>query len=206
MQALKNDKHECFCQLVAKGEKPYKAYEMAGYGAKSRQTGYRLLKKPHIAERITELKPLMEERRAQVIDAVIDTNLRNSAGRIEALIKTYLKLERIVAARAQFDDSQTVPGGDTGLIATGFKAVGGTIVQTHELDTGLLREMREITKQIAIELGQWAHKPDSTIRTIEEIPTDLLKHMITEGRRLRAEKERKAAEEAAAATKKESVQ
>ena len=55
MPVLKSEKHERFCQLVANGEKPYKAYELAGYSAKSRQTGYRLLKKPYIAERIGEL-------------------------------------------------------------------------------------------------------------------------------------------------------
>jgi hypothetical protein len=54
------------------------------------------------------------------------------------------------------------PGADTGLLVRTLKTVGSgfdaKVVAEYEVDTGLLKELREHEKQAAQELGQWSDK------------------------------------------------
>ena len=54
MPALKNVKHEIFCQEIAKGISAPKAYELAGYKPNDSHAS-RLLSQRHIADRVAEL-------------------------------------------------------------------------------------------------------------------------------------------------------
>lgn len=53
-------------------------------------------------------------------------------------------------------------GGKTGLIVHNVKGVGKgddfQLIDLYEVDTGLLREMREHEKQAAQELGDWTER------------------------------------------------
>jgi hypothetical protein len=54
---------------------------------------------------------------------------------------------------------QEAAGGTTGLLVRTVKSVGkgndAELIDLYEVDTGLLREIREFSKQAAQELGQW---------------------------------------------------
>ena len=82
--------------------------------------------------------------------------------RIKALNDRWNRLQRVVEERADDPTHERVPGWKTGLLVHNVKSVGGgenaTVVDLYEVDTGLLRELREHEKQAAQELGQWTEK------------------------------------------------
>jgi hypothetical protein len=86
--------------------------------------------------------------------------------RIQALQRRWELMNRVIDERASSDDMQDVPGGKTGLMVHNVKSIGaGPLaerVDLYEVDTGLLRELREHEKQAAQELGQWTEKRDLT--------------------------------------------
>jgi hypothetical protein len=61
---------------------------------------------------------------------------------------------------------QDVPGGRTGLLVRTIKSIGSgekaTTVEEFAVDTGLLREIRELELQVSKELGQFVEKHDVT--------------------------------------------
>ena len=86
--------------------------------------------------------------------------------RLSALNDRWNRLRRIIEARADDPDMVGVPGGSTGLVIIDqIRGVGEgenfRLISTYAVDTGLLREVREIEKQAAIELGQWQVKIDA---------------------------------------------
>jgi len=91
--------------------------------------------------------------------------------RIQALDKRCTGLDKVIEARAKVYNRPEIPGGDTGLVAVEFKSARVTeqrvvdgktqfveiskLIPEYPVDTGLLRELREHEKQIAVEMGQW---------------------------------------------------
>lgn len=62
MALLNNRRHEHFAQLVAKGEKPGRAYVTAGYSEKGAdQSAARLLRDAQICSRVDELREAVEK-------------------------------------------------------------------------------------------------------------------------------------------------
>lgn len=86
--------------------------------------------------------------------------------RVRALQDRWDRMHRVIAERAEAPEMQSVPGGKTGLMVRDIKSVGaGTaakFVDVYEVDTGLLRELREHEQQAAKELGQWTEKREHT--------------------------------------------
>lgn len=82
--------------------------------------------------------------------------------RLQVLDDTWDRLQRVIQERADDPTHANVPGWKTGLLVHNVKSVGGgdnaTVVDLYEIDTGLLRELREHKKQAAQELGQWTEK------------------------------------------------
>lgn len=79
--------------------------------------------------------------------------------RIKALDDRWRRMQQITEERAIYHEMDDVAGGATGLLVKTLKNVGSGAtahdVDEYAVDTGLLKEMREIEKQAAQELGQW---------------------------------------------------
>ena len=84
------------------------------------------------------------------------------------------RMQRLLAARAAGMGQDEIEGGDTGLLVRKVKTVqllnGVSITRSeafeYELDAALLREMRELEKQAAMEVGQWTEKNQNTTEAI----------------------------------------
>ena len=88
------------------------------------------------------------------------------AARVRALQDRWDALRQVIGDRATAPEMQAAPGGATGLLCRTVKGVGSgenfQLVEEYEVDTGLLRELREHEKQAAQELGQWTEHRDVT--------------------------------------------
>ena len=86
--------------------------------------------------------------------------------RIRAVNDRWLKLQQVISERAAAEKMQSVPGGTTGLLAHDQKGVGSgfaaQVIDVYEVDTGLLKELREHEVQAAKELGQWTDQVSET--------------------------------------------
>jgi len=86
------------------------------------------------------------------------------ARRIQALEDRWRRMQKVIEQRATDPDMAKVPGGDTGLMVKQIKSIklGKTskVVEEYEVDTALLKELREHEKQAAQELGQWTEKSE----------------------------------------------
>lgn len=156
MPILKNAKHEKFCQLIARGDNATTAYIKAGYskgGAPA--SASKLLRNQKVKIRIPEIQ-------AKVNAKVEAKSISIKANRIAVLNEMWEKLRQIVRERAEDPAVMGVAGGTTGLIVHDLKGVGtgpaADVVDVYEVDVALLKEMREHSKQAAIEMGQWVEK------------------------------------------------
>jgi hypothetical protein len=86
--------------------------------------------------------------------------------RVCALEDRWLRLQQVIVERAASAEMQRVPGGRTGLLTHAVKGIGAgenfQVVDAYDVDASLLREMREIEKQAAQEVGQWTEKHEHT--------------------------------------------
>jgi len=140
---------------------------------------------------------LIEQLRAAIADrGIVERRNRVDALNVRAddLRGRKRLLEKVIAERAEYaanveatrraryeatpeedrakrypDGLPVIPGGATGVFAHGFKGVANIMVETWELDSALLAEIRGIDaelrateKQAAQELGQWTEKRELT--------------------------------------------
>ena len=86
--------------------------------------------------------------------------------RVESLNSRWLKLHKVIESRAVDPAMKDAAGGETGLLVRTERAIGSgeliRFVDEFSVDVGLLKELREIEKQAAIELKQWTEKADIT--------------------------------------------
>jgi hypothetical protein len=160
MPILKNAKHEKFCQLVAQGKDAAPAYIYAGYAPKgSYQNASRLIRVDKIQSRIAEIKN-------KIVAKIENKSIAVKENRVAVLEDISNRLRQVIAERAAAEDMIGIPGGTTGLLAHDQKGVGygpaSTVIDVYEVDTPLLKELREYQKQAAIEMGQWVEKGDIT--------------------------------------------
>lgn len=84
--------------------------------------------------------------------------------RVDRLNDAWLRMQQVIAERAADPALASVPGGKTGLLCRNVKGVGRgddfQLIDVYEVDTGLLKELREHEKQAAQELGQWSEKTE----------------------------------------------
>ena len=82
--------------------------------------------------------------------------------RVRRLDTDWKRMQQVISERAADPEMANVPGGTTGLMVRKHKMIGSgenaTMVSEYEVDTGLLKELREHEKQAAQELGQWTEK------------------------------------------------
>ena len=94
--------------------------------------------------------------------AIEATGIAIRQNRIRAQNERWMAMQRVISERAAAVEYAQVPGWPTGLLVHNVRSIGGgksaERVDLFEVDTGLLRELRELEKHTAIELGQWEEK------------------------------------------------
>jgi hypothetical protein len=153
---LKNSKHEKFATLVARGKSAREAYVLAGYKKKGAEpNSSRLIRNDKIVVRISEIQSVISEK-------LINQSIAVKEARIRAVNERWLKMQQVIAERAVDISMKGVAGGSTGLLAHDQKGVGSgpaaEVIDVYEVDTGLLKELREHEVQAAKEMGQWIEK------------------------------------------------
>jgi hypothetical protein len=133
--------------------------EIAAEAGVHRKTLHLWKHRPEFAARVAELTAALEA-------AVLKTGIADRRRRVEAMNRRWEGMQRVIDERAADPDMQSVPGGSTGLLAHDVKIIGAgdsaEKVDVYEVDTGLLRELREVEKQAAQDLGQWTEKREHT--------------------------------------------
>ncbi len=88
--------------------------------------------------------------------------------RLKSQNDRWTRLQQVIADRASAEWYQDAPGGKTGLMARTVKSIGSgdnaKEVVEHSVDTGLLKELRELETLAAKELGQWIDRHDHTTK------------------------------------------
>jgi putative insertion element HTH domain-containing protein len=111
-------------------------------------------RQPAFSELVTEIA----ERLAAEIRGKGLVELSN---RVDALNSRWARMQAVIEERAA-DPTMTAPGSSTGLLTRTQKQIGSgdsaVTVEEYQVDTGLLKELREHEKQAAQELGQWSKK------------------------------------------------
>jgi hypothetical protein len=157
---LKNPRHELFARLVAAGKPATRAYVEAGFAESGAdQSACRLLKKPGVEKRVRELQ-------AEIGAKLDKRTIRDLNERLNEYQTRWDKMRTVTQERAEAPEMQDVPGGRTGLLVRTIKSIGSgekaTTVEEFAVDTGLLREIRELELQVSKELGQFVEKHDVT--------------------------------------------
>jgi hypothetical protein len=159
MPALKNIRHERFAQNVVSGLSLSTAYIAAGYKeAGASANAARLIRNPTVSSRIDELQNEIAAkfRRSR------EERLSSLQQRMDGYNERRQKLLAIIGERAMA--GWNAPGASTGLLTREVKSIGAgktfKEIEEFRVDIPLLRELRELEKQAAIELGQWTEKRD----------------------------------------------
>lgn len=157
-------------QRLAEGE--LRDIEIAEKAGVHRATLWRWQQHPDFQARI-------EEHRGVFRAEVRRRGLADRERRIKALNDRWTRLQRLIEARADDPLMCDVPGGDTGLLVRTVKirARGEGETETTieaELDSALLKELREHEKQAAQELGQWVEqsKVEQTVKAYVSVSPD----------------------------------
>lgn len=120
-----------------------------------------------------KLHPEFATRVAEILDAFRARIRRRGIAilerRVDALDDRWRRMQRVIEERGADPKMVDVPGGATGLIVHNVKGVGKgddfRLIDLYEVDTGLLKELREHEKQAAQELGQWVEKQETKAET-----------------------------------------
>jgi len=149
-------KEQAAALLADDSQTDEKISEVVGIG---RTTLHEWKKAPEFAARVKEL---VDAHRA----VIRSRGLAIIENRVGYLQDRHNRMTRLIEARAASPQMQDVAGGDTGLLVHNVKSIGSgenaERVDLYEVDTGLLKELREHEKQAAQELGQWMEKVDHT--------------------------------------------
>lgn len=200
MPALKKPRHELFVTLVASGKTPTEAYIAAGYKVKDTESAricaWKLQRIATIATRLEELKrTVMSAVDVQLQNAVnkaIPYLVREKTGRILSYEADYAAICELQQARATDPNNTDVPGNATGLLAVSRQVGGKTEYKLARFDAALMREKRELLKQIAIERDQWVERSRVDDRKLEDLSEEELRAKIAKMEAEEAEEARKA--------------
>lgn len=115
-------------------------------------------------------RPEFVERIDAHIEVIRKIFIKSGIGLIHNRVKAYQdrwrRMKRLIEERASDPLMEKVAGGTTGLLAHDMKSIGSgtsaTAIDVYEFDAALLKEMRELEKQAAQDMGQWTEKADVT--------------------------------------------
>ena len=139
----------------------------------------------------TRVRQIVEQAGEEMAHLAIAKKL----GRMRAYDERWRELQRVIAERAADPAMQSFPGGRTGLLVRTVKVIGSgeaaRQVEEYRLDAGLLKELRELERQAAVEAGQWTTKTEmrGAVASVSVIPDhgELLKMPAEELLRLHRE-------------------
>lgn len=144
-------------QLIAEGELTYQA--IADKFGVAKSTVFRWTKHPEFAARVNEV---IDDFRSEIRRRGLAILER----RVESVNDRWRRLQVVVQERANSPEMIDVPGGSSGLLVKSLKGIGGgddfQVVETYEVDTGLLKSILDLEKQAAQELGQWTERQELT--------------------------------------------
>jgi hypothetical protein len=86
--------------------------------------------------------------------------LARRAIRLRKKMDRHALLEKVIEERGAAEDMQHVAGGKTGVLVKDYK--GKSELPVYKFDAALLKEMRDLEREIAIELGQWTERKELT--------------------------------------------
>lgn len=113
-----------------------------------------------------EFRARVAEYLAEIRAAILAEGIAVRENRVKALNERWDKMHQVITERAEDPELQDIAGGKTGLLVHNVKGVGKgedfQLIDLYEVDTGLLKELREHEKQSAQEVGQWAEKREVT--------------------------------------------
>ena len=119
----------------------------------------------------------LEQAAKEQRQAIIARGIIEKQNRLDAYNDLFKRSYDVIKARAG-DETSTGPGSGSGLLARTYKGVGKgddfKLIEEYAVDTGLIREMRELAKQTAQEMGEWTERkelsgPDGKPLVITEI-------------------------------------
>ena len=90
--------------------------------------------------------------------------VRQKVNRLNSYNDRWRAMLNLIAARAA--DLADIPGGDTGMIVRDYKGN----VPVYKFDAALMKELRELEKQTAMEMGDWIEKKELSGRDGGAIP------------------------------------
>lgn len=148
-----SDKAVRAAELLAEGKLTYN--QIVADLDIGRMTFWRWREHPQFMARV-------EEHLDEFREAVRRRGLAVLERRVDSLNDRWDRLHQIMNARAADPERASVPGWTSGLMVRNLKGIGKgkdfRVVETYEVDRGLLSEMREHEKQAAQELGQWVER------------------------------------------------
>lgn len=117
-------------------------------------------------KKLANFQELVTQYRQELDEQILQQGVARRAARIRRYNDRLRRMDKVIEQRAEAPEMAGVPGGDTGLLVRTFKSVGvgenNQLISEYAVDVGLLREMRELEKQAAQDLGQWTEKADLT--------------------------------------------
>lgn len=82
--------------------------------------------------------------------------LAKRARRIQEKMNRHDLLRQVIEERGQAEHMQEIEGGRTGVLVREYR--GSSDLPVYKVDTAVLKELRDLEREIAIELGQWTEK------------------------------------------------
>lgn len=121
----------------------------------------------------------VEAERQRMVDALRAEGITNKQNRLDAYNRRWKLLHDVIGERA-VEMQDDAAGTGTGLLVRQVKSIGfgpnNHTVEEYAVDTGLLKELRELERQAAVEMGQWSEKHELEgevlIRGYGGIPAD----------------------------------
>jgi len=106
-----------------------------------------------------QLQRAIERRREREEDKTLQVAIANLEERLKAQDDRWERLKAVIERRAagmvSEEGIEEAEGTSTGLLVRKVKNVDGELVYEYAVDTGLLKEMRELERQVSQETGQF---------------------------------------------------
>jgi len=174
MPALKNNRHEKFCQGIVSGLSQPKAYTAAGYsGRGAKQSAARLLNNADVRSRVSELGQEIES-------SFVRLQIAERLHRLEAIQDRWDRVRAAVEARAREDYDAMMK---TGVVCRKLRSVKDgnavRVVEEYEIDTAAIEALNSIERRAAIETGQEVDRTDINLRGGVAAQAELLRKAFT---------------------------